>query len=69
MEDQSIAHLAELKDRVSRDDYRVDPAAVAEAMLRRPEVRRLLLAPRYALGALASSPNHSTRTIFPPRRV
>jgi hypothetical protein len=32
-------HVESLKARVARDDYVVDPEAVAEAMLRRAELR------------------------------
>jgi hypothetical protein len=37
-------HVESIKARVARADYVVDPAAVAEAMLRRPELTRDLLA-------------------------
>ncbi len=36
--------LQELKRRVDEADYRVDVDAVASAILRRPDARRLLLA-------------------------
>jgi len=38
-------HVQSIKARVARADYVVDPAAVAEAMLRRTDVARNLLSP------------------------
>jgi len=38
-------HVESIKARVARADYVVDPAAVAEAMLRRTDVARNLLSP------------------------
>jgi hypothetical protein len=42
--DQRAMHVQSIKARVARADYVVDPAAVAEAMLRRSDLTRGLLA-------------------------
>ncbi len=44
--DQRAMHVQSIKARVARADYVVDPAAVAEAMLRRSDLARDLLAVR-----------------------
>jgi hypothetical protein len=44
--DQRAMHVQSIKARVARADYVVDPAAVAEAMLRRVDVARDLLTGR-----------------------
>ena len=44
--DQRAMHVQSIKARVERADYVVDPAAVAEAMLRRSDLTRDLLAAR-----------------------
>ena len=41
--DQRAMHVQSIKARVARADYVVDPAAVAEAMLRRSDLTRDLL--------------------------
>lgn len=48
-------HVQSIKARVQRADYVVDPAAVAEAMLRRPDVTRDLC-PGKPLRSRARSP-------------
>lgn len=44
MKETTTMRLQELKRRVDEADYRVDVDAVASAILRRPDARRLLLA-------------------------
>lgn len=44
--DQRAMHVESIKARVARADYVVDPAAVAEAILRRPDLARGLTAGR-----------------------
>jgi hypothetical protein len=44
--DQRAMHVQSIKARVARADYVVDPAAVAEAMLRRTDLARGLLGDR-----------------------
>src|SRR3954466_4553600 len=44
--DQRAMHVQSIKARVARADYVVDPAAVAEAMLRRADLARGLLGDR-----------------------
>jgi hypothetical protein len=44
--DQRAMHVQSIKARVARADYVVDPAAVAEAMLRRTDLTRDLLGAR-----------------------
>jgi hypothetical protein len=62
--DQRAMHVQSIKARVARADYVVDPAAVAEAMLRRTDVTRGLLA-----GQLVRRRAHSPRADGqPPRR-
>jgi hypothetical protein len=57
-------HVQSIKARVARADYVVDPAAVAEAMLRRSDLTRGLLA-----GTLVRRRAHSPRVDGqPPRR-
>jgi hypothetical protein len=36
-------HISQLKERIERSAYTVDPDAVAEALLRRPSARRTIL--------------------------
>lgn len=43
-----VMDLARLRLSIADGHYAIDPVAVAEALLRAPEVARLLLAPRPA---------------------
>ncbi len=62
--DQRAMHVQSIKARVARADYVIDPAAVAEAMLRRSDLTRDLLAAR-----LVRRRAHSRRADgHPPRR-
>jgi hypothetical protein len=58
-------HLQSIKARVARADYVVDPTAVAEALLRRPEFARDLC-PGKPLRQRARSPRAAGRDL--PRR-
>ena len=48
--------LAELTEQIATAGYRVDPAAVAEAILRRPEAVSLLLGARSPAAPVARPP-------------
>ena len=58
-------HVQNIKARIARADYVVDPAAVAEALLRRPEFARDLC-PGKPLRRRAHSPRAAGRDL--PRR-
>jgi hypothetical protein len=63
--DQRAMHLQNIKARVERADYVVDPAAVAEALLRRTELARDICQGK-ALRERARSPRAGGRDL--PRR-
>ena len=52
-------HINQLKERIERSAYTVDADAVAEALLRRPSVRRTILPPVSRPGARSRRANGS----------
>jgi Anti-sigma-28 factor, FlgM len=54
-------HINQLKERIERSTYTVDPGAVAEALLRRPAARRTILPAVSRSGARSRSANGSLR--------